>query len=214
MIRAWVRGAVALALLFVPALAFAADRVTVATVAGKPTPATNVNVVNTPNVNVLSSPAVNVGNTSDNPVPVAIVDGNAAAVTREPFQFMASKVNQTADVGYLTFAVPADKRLVIENVSMSARLQLTQAVWEFSIETLLTEQPGVAHVVPVFKQAESTTQAFFSAGQQVRLYADGGTTVFLRIYLTNADPANYYNFFASVSGYLIPITSPSLGPGL
>jgi hypothetical protein len=199
--------------LLLPALGLGLDLSKAPKVSNKQPAASDVNVVNTPNVIVANSPSVTVGNPASAPVPVVLVNGDELFLTREPFQFSGTLVNQTGESAGTYFYVPDDKRLVIEYVSMSAHLQPSQEVWEFAVETRLTGQIGVNHAVPVFKQATSTA-AFYSAGQQVRLYGDPGTTVFLKIYVTNASPGNYYLFQPSVSGYLVPIESRGLGPGL
>jgi hypothetical protein len=166
---------------------------------------TNPKVPTQVTVTIKGTPNVNVVNT---PLQVEVANGDG--FEREPFQFTSNLTNQSGNISYASYRVPSDKRLVIETVSMTAAIPIGHEIWAYTIETRLTHELEVNHYIPVFRQAKTTSISYYSACQDVRLYADPGTTVFLRIHLTGS--AYSFLFAPTISGYLIPYECPNLAP--
>jgi hypothetical protein len=90
---------------------------------GQTSSSKDVNVVNTPSVNVINTPAVGIDptkntvrltNTESDPLAVTVVGGAA----RRPFQARVNlQIPAGANFDSATLAIPAGKRLVIEDVS-------------------------------------------------------------------------------------------------
>jgi hypothetical protein len=123
---------------------------------------------------------------------------------RQPFQATrtCTAVAQVAGCSF-NLAVPAGKRLVLEYVSLLARLPAGQVV-AFDIETTVNDAP-VVHRLPFSPPAIDmfNTGSQTSIGQQVRLYADPGTT--FSINANRAPSAGGATFIFSISGYLVNI---------
>ena len=166
---------------------------------------TNPKVPTQVDVTIKGTPDVNVVNT-----PLQVEVTKIDVFEREPFQFTNNLTNQSGNITYTSYRVPSDRRLVIETVSMRAKIPIGHEILAYTIETRLTSEPGVNHYIPVFKQARTTTASYYSACQNVRLYADPGTIVLLRLHLT----ASAYSFLfePTISGYLISYESPKLAP--
>jgi hypothetical protein len=181
-----------------------------------PPPLFKVNVTNTPNVSVVNTPTVNIGagsvgitgmpnvtvaNTITNPVPVRDTDNPAI----QPFQteIALDLTSFTSKVG--TFTVPAGKRLVIEFVSIFA--QVNQGQKELvNIETTAGNTVASYTVVPNFYGTEvSSNPAFdvFVGNQQMRVYADPGSTVNILVYGQLNTNALGGQTVVSLSGYLV-----------
>ena len=125
-----------------------------------------------------------------------------AASTVSPFQIV---LNGTMDPGTeglnLTFTAPAGKTLVIEYVSGECYVPSGQSC----VLSVLTEANSAQTGTP-FNLGTSNVGAFgaddlWRAGQQVLLYADGGTIVTLRAD-RNASAGSATPVIMSLSGHL------------
>jgi len=167
-----------------------------------PTAAVGTTLINGNVMATQSGPwMVQLGNTSANPVPVVPSD--------EPFQ---TKLALHSGDGSALFVVPQGKRLVIEFVSIAATAVATGAMPSevtmfFEVQTTVN---GVAvnHYMPVAPQVKfpsngySTTSKLIGA-QELRLYADPGTTV----YATTQEAVSgaIQSVSISISGHLINV---------
>jgi hypothetical protein len=160
----------------------------------------DVNVVNTPSVNVVNTPTVQLAGTStvqvsgttnvhvqnDSTTPVVVQD--VSTPKRTPFQaapgFPTPPFLDNNPVS-APIAVPAGKRLVIEHVSARAVLPFgaqTPVVF-FSLFTTVggVTVEHVMNVPQVFLfncgSCGGVTEAINSISQEMKLYADAGTTV-------------------------------------
>jgi hypothetical protein len=99
-----------------------------------------------------------------------------------PFQFTAEiKIPNGTGGQNGGFQVPAGKRLVIEYASGEAFAPTGQKCL-FSVLTSLAGQPvSTRHYLESTPLGKFGAQDYFRAGQVVRLYADPGTVVTLRI---------------------------------
>jgi hypothetical protein len=165
-----------------------------------PTKAQDVNVVNTPSVNVVNTPTVQLAGTStvqvsgttnvhvqnDSTAPVVVQD--VSTPKRTPFQaapgFPAPPFLDNNPVS-APIAVPAGKRLVIEHVSARAVVPFTAQtpVVFFSISTTVAGV-SVEHVLNVPQvfffncgSCGGAGETINSISQEMKLYADAGTTV-------------------------------------
>ena len=163
-------------------------------------PPDDVNVVNTPSVNVVNTPTVQLAGTStvqvsgttnvhvqnDSTTPVVVQD--VSTPKRTPFQaapgFPMPPFLDNNPISS-SIAVPAGKRLVIEHVSARAVLSFgaqTPFVF-FSISTTVAgvTVEHVLNVPQVFLfncgSCGGATEAINSISQEMKLYADAGTTV-------------------------------------
>ena len=144
-----------------------------------PTP-TSVNVVNTPGVRDADNPA------------------------RQPFQAELFLTGISGSAGFLQVGqVPAGKRLVIENISVSGVTPTGQRVFVGLITTLgdfIARHPLLVHA----QGTNETGEAEFVISQQVRLYADPGSN--LTFYVKRSSTTGQAVFFyATISGYLVDV---------
>jgi hypothetical protein len=137
-----------------------------------PQPTQNVNVVNTPNVRDVDNPA------------------------KSPFTFTALLVvSANSTFASTNFQVPASKRLVIEQVSVS--MQPGEDMTAAAVST------RIAGSEPVTYWITGTVGAGISiASAQLRCYADGGTQVGLEARRNQTIPNETFGDF-NVSGYLV-----------
>lgn len=180
------------------------DGLAVRLVSPLPVPVTgNTTVSGT--VSLASGATVLVGNTVGNPVRVRNVNDGI-----QPFQFHATCTSPAGILGCSPFGPPVapGKRLVIEYVSLEACMAPGQA----TVVHVQTTVSGVliSHSLPLTPVAPGpgtlfacnlpTTSSTTAMGQQVRLYADPGTTVGLDAFRTSN--AGIALFDISISGYL------------
>jgi hypothetical protein len=141
---------------------------------------------------------------------------------RIPFQCTVNK--QWEDNKLQTeanFMVPKDSRLVIENISARIECPIDQEIIYITIGARVfnkaTGQPEVVgHSIYVPKTGSTKDGvATYSGGQQVRIYADPGTTVDIVVTKNSMHcptlPPSIVTI-VSISGYLLPPDSPSLAP--
>jgi hypothetical protein len=98
-------------------------------------------------------------------------------------------------------AVPQGKRLVIEYASGEAFLPTGQKGLFSVITTLQGATTGTRHYLQTQPMGKFGAPDYFRAGQVVRLYADPGTTVMLRIDRDLATGDGLARM--SISGYLL-----------
>jgi hypothetical protein len=115
----------------------------------------------------------------DSSTPVSVTTDDDSG--RQAFETERAANFENHQRAVVVFTVPDDMRLVIEYASFYATLVGTQSMQSFSIGT------NVDHfIVPTFAGMDLDGNPIFLAGQDLRLYADGGTTVELKA-LRNAD---------------------------
>lgn len=140
---------------------------------------------------------------------------NAATLPRTPFQFRATPAFQnTSFTISATFNVPKNQRLVIENISAHISIPLGQELsGGLQVSTVVNEVQGF-HFIFVPETGASGDFDDFNGGQQVRIYADPGTTV--NIIAGKNDftcPNNLCGTLdVTISGYLLSPNSPDIGP--
>jgi hypothetical protein len=142
----------------------------------------DVNVVNIPTVDARQSGAWNVG-----------ID-----LARTPFQESLNFLIPDGEAfGLDEFTVPAGYRLVIEQVTVFTGLFPGQTINAYKVTTTV-EGVHAEHYMPATFMSGGT----FIGCQQVRLYADPGTTVRFVAHRTGSAGAVVSG--GSISGYLIP----------
>ena len=113
-------------------------------------------------------------------------------------------MNCTVDEGggclRLIYTVPAGKRLVIEYASMKARITDAQ-VSRMSMYTTVGDQEVLHYLTPTPPSTIDNGET--SAGQQVRLYADPGTSVLVAGDPFDSDAISFFSF--TISGYLLDV---------
>jgi hypothetical protein len=143
-------------------------------------PSADVNVVNTPSVRDADNPA------------------------HQPVQAIVSCLaDNVLGCSEIIYTVPQGKRLVIEFASMEATLTADQKA-QLKLDTT-AGGATVTHNFPltppaVVFQGEAVVSTL---AQQVRLYADGGTSVEIKARRNNIGPAFLAFFRVSISGYLV-----------
>jgi len=160
-------------------------------------------------VGITGTPNVNVTNPVGSPVPVFFGTANV----RVPFQFQANgTIAGGSSSDTQTFVVPAGNLLVIETVTATAAPQSTFTLRGILVGTTANTVAAI-HSFPLFEQPQGTPQTFKDANlaQRVRLYADPGSTVSMILNRAGTDAIGV-NWQASVSGYLVPVGSPTLSP--
>jgi hypothetical protein len=173
----------------------------------------DVNVVNTPNVNVVNTPGVNVNNTPN----VNIANSPEVKVTntpavrdadnpaRQPVEASTGCTVTDQSGGCLApaYTVPSGKRLVIEFVTMNARVPSSIAVSQLTIlaggRTYFLPQtpPNVDYLG---EQENSARLA-----QQVRIYVEPGMSVVMHGRHNQILPAQSAAFDFTLSGYLVDV---------
>ncbi|MBI3694575.1 MAG: hypothetical protein HY238_07010 [Acidobacteria bacterium] len=103
------------------------------------------------------------------------------------------------------YTVPPMKRLVIENVSLSATIGVGQNMF---LAALKTTAPGAAgpldHYLVLSPQGtQAGGNAVFASNALERLYADPGTTVRFEALRTSGDGTGFVG--VSISGYLVDL---------
>ena len=133
--------------------------------------------------------------------PVPVVDVGTPAPSAEPFQHNVS----SSVTGSLSLPVPEGKRLVIEFYSGTAATPVPCAMAAMRIRTDVPEGP-MQHsllAVPV-ALGEPSDFNHYTISQQVRLYADPGTSVQFAAATLPTCPGT--SFLGVVSGYLIDVS--------
>jgi hypothetical protein len=119
-------------------------------------------------VNVANTPNVNISNKVDNPIPVA--DAQNAAF--QPFVAMHHmSVPNGAPVQEDTYPpAPENKRLVIEHVTVDARVPSSQRI----VVYITGGDTEIFHALVLTSQGTFGTSDRYVASQPIRLYVEGG----------------------------------------
>ena len=164
-------------------------------------PTSDVNVVNTPNVNVVNIPGVSVTNTP------SVRDANNPVRQPVEAQTNCTVTNLLGTCSATIYTVPEGKRLVIEFVTMDARLPTSGEVAQLIIRTTGIGPDGVYHLPLTAPAVDFFGEQVISAplAQQVRIYADAGTSVVMKGRHNLTAPAQSGSFTFSLSGYLVDV---------
>ena len=141
-------------------------------------------------------------------------DKRPEVLPREPFHFTARADFVDGLLGTdVAFDVPSDKRLIIENVSATLETPIEQEITATQVRTVVNCVIAW-HSVFVPKRATLEDKLnVYSGGQQVRVYADPGTTVHVLVNKNAGScPFPCGTTLVFISGYLLPVNSPSLAP--
>jgi len=169
-------------------------------------PATSVGVSGP--VGLASGTSVSVNNPFSNPVPFRSVTDAVQPTGSNSSCAIASGYWNCEDGGYV---VPSGKRLVIEYVSMWGCLPSGQA----AMVRIANSGTSVAPVLPMTALTPITTgghgdlcdplqqQHLISIGQQLRVYADQGQTVQMRVDRNEQGAAAVFHF--TLNGYLVDV---------
>lgn len=154
----------------------------------------DVNVVNTPNVNVVTMPNV-------------VVD----APMRIPFQKTLNTTDWGTQSVNLILDAPLGQRLVIEHISAFASMGPNEELSSFAVSTVVN-MVSATHIFSLSETAPGFTGSnTYAGGQIVRIYADEGALItFTKVPVGGG--SSFGSASVTVSGYLIPMTSPTLGP--
>ena len=156
-------------------------------------------VSNSPTVRLATGTSVTVNNGENNPVLVQNVNDGVT-----PFhQTVTSTIPNGSVSGSGIIAVPSGQRLVIEYASAFINVPTGQNIHQLDIST---EIRGVR--VQHYLTRNSNGSSFggsdvFTAGQQLRLYADGDTAVIFDVARNAASGSG--SLAVTVSGYLVKI---------
>jgi hypothetical protein len=168
-----------------------------------------VNVVNTPTVNLNGTPGVAVVNS--HPVTIQGIptvqvanDEFAPLAVQTPVHVFQTQIPVTVAngqlSGYSSFNV-VGHRLVIEYVAVVVGgVQSTDSVFA-TFQTSTTGGPVQYPLSMMHVPAPTPSLDFYTAGQQVKVYADAGTQVFCL--LTHTDPTQSIAGYCSFSGYFV-----------
>jgi hypothetical protein len=112
-----------------------------------------------------------------------------------------------------TFDVPAGSILVIEQITLRATTANTDDVGFVEVR-VATDGTTNSHTLPVRSDVRSlpagTTQKIEGQSWSVKFYADPGSAVLLNLNSIAGSPSGSAAY--TVSGYLVPAVSPTLGP--
>ena len=185
---------------------------------GNGAPAQDVNVINTPNVNVATMPDVNVATMPDVNVAtmpdvnvLSMPEITIATDVRSPYQISVSETNWTTNSVNIIVDVPSGNRMVIEHISASAFMHPQVELSSFTIHPIVNNF-SATHIFSLPETAPGFTGSnTYSGGQSVRLYTDQSFPArFTKLSVGGA--LDLGSASITVSGYLIPFTSPSLAP--
>jgi hypothetical protein len=175
--------------------------VTVNNTAANPVPVTvqnqaAVTVTNTPSVNVANQPGVTV----QNQVATAAADNPAF----QPYIRSVEHNGVIDDNHFITFDVPAKKRLVIESITLEVVVPDGQKVKQFIFVTA----PGGAQ--PRFFLPSPSNgpvfvgDIFYDSAYSLRLYSEAGNGSVTIAVVRNSNQDNW-SVSASISGYLVDV---------
>ena len=185
---------------------------------GNGAPAQDVNVINTPNVNVATMPDVNVATMPDVNVAtmpdvnvLSMPEITIATDVRSPYQISVSETNWTTNSVNIIVDVPSGNRMVIEHISASAFMHPQVELSSFTIHPIVNNF-SATHIFSLPETAPGFTGSnTYSGGQSVRLYTDQSFLArFFKVSVGGSLELGTASI--TVSGYLIPFTSPSLAP--
>lgn len=170
----------------------------------------DVNVANTPDVNVATMPDVNVANTLDVNV-LSMPEITIATDVRSPYQITVFQQTWTTNSVNIIVEVPSGNRMVIEHISASASMHPLVELGNFTIHPIVNNF-SATHIFSLPETSPGFTGSnTYSGGQSVRLYTDQSFLArFTKVSVGGA--LDLGSASITVSGYLIPFTSPSLAP--
>jgi hypothetical protein len=137
---------------------------------------------------------------------------------REPFAaaLVVDIPNSGSAAGKAQLIVPGDKRLVIETISMRGGIGLTADIEYVSVTVVtngqLMSENITSNIVKKVLDDQGVKGLLVSGSQQTRLYADAGSTVTVHVSLTKFPGASGSKQNVWISGYLLPLNSPTLSP--
>ena len=112
-----------------------------------------------------------------------------------------------------TFTVPAGSILVIEQITLRATMAAADDIG-FVEARVATNGATISHVLPVRTDLRAlpvgTSQKIENRSWLVKFYADPGSGVVLNLNSIVGSPSGAVAY--TVSGYLVPAVSPTLGP--
>jgi|SRR5262249_54854649 len=142
---------------------------------------------------------VRVVNFEKEAVPVFDVENPARQAFQTDLTVLMREGISSDDAGMM---VPAGKRLVIEYVSGRAELPAGQFLNTVALSTHVSSSQVVHYVQPTLLGA-NPTDAFFSIGQLVKIYADPGIEV--HFILRRSSSTGSASARVSLSGYLVDL---------
>jgi hypothetical protein len=159
-------------------------------------------VVNTPDVNVANTLDVNV---------LSMPEITIATDVRSPYQISVHQPIWESNSVNIIVDVPSGNRMVIEHISASAFMHPQVELSSFTISPIVNNLPAT-HIFSLPETAPGFTGSnTYSGGQSVRLYTDQSFLArFTKVSVGGA--LDLGTAVITVSGYLIPFTSPSLAP--
>jgi hypothetical protein len=143
------------------------------------------------------SSSVTVNNTPANPVPTEDVDNPA----KQPFHSQGVATQASPPDGTIITTVPAGKRLVIETITSTSRIDIS-GVAIVPLLRLTVDGFLMPHTIGLNSIGQDATRSFWTATHGVRLYADPSTNVFLSC--TAFINANQV-CVVTISGYLVDV---------
>jgi len=130
---------------------------------------------------------------------------------REPFQFTLRKRWEDGKLQLEeSFNVPANMRLVIENISGMIECHIEQELHGVDVKTRVNSVDAW-HSVYVPRIGTKDNLSIYSGGQQTRVYADPGTTVTVLVHRDVSSGSIGINM-VFLSGYLLSDQSPTPAP--
>ena len=171
-----------------------------------------VQVVNTPNVHVTNTPSVNVANTptvalahgasvnvtnpidsGNSAVPLIVVDGGQPYQDGCVFEFNGN------GAGYCNFqTVPANKRLVIQEVDLAGIVEAGQQTFKITINTGFGY--GSSHFLTATLMSDDGIHRTFATHQETHLYVGSNIQPSCDVQLTRT--SNTGNWACTLSGYM------------
>jgi hypothetical protein len=131
-----------------------------------------------------------------------------------PFQFTARADWEDGKLQTeVAFDVPKNRRLVIEHISATLECPIAQEITYVQVRTTLDKVIAWHSVFVPKTSTIGKDLSIYCGGQRVRIYADAGTPVIVLVGKNISQcsfPCGTTMVF--VSGYLLPLNSPTLGP--
>jgi hypothetical protein len=156
-------------------------------------------VTNSPTVKLATGASVTVNNGENNPVLVQSVNDGVT-----PFhQVVISPIPNGSVSGSGVIAVPSGQRLVIEYASAFISVPAGQNIHQLDIATEIRGTRVQHNLLRNNNGTSFNGNDIFTAGQQLRLYADGDTAVIFNVARNTATGSG--SLTVTVSGYLMKI---------
>ena len=161
----------------------------------------DVNVTSPTDVNVLGIPGVTIENLNPIPVATTTLFPREAIGFNESYSFFpGGKKTQSS----ILYTVPSGKRLVIETASAQVSVPDGE-------EPVYVSIGGLS--LPTIRQGSDGTSTYFSGLEQFRKYIPEDSNVSALVIISGLGSSGISGFASlSVSGYLLPMESPTLSP--